>query len=73
MFDAYMTAYAHAYEHAMNIKRCAHIACAVVIDGKVSVVLSNSKDGHAEINALEAVCESYPSLIKGYCFEVTHC
>lgn len=49
IFDTYIC----AYEHAQKNSRCAHVACGIIVNGKLKLIASNTSSTHAECEALQ--------------------
>ena len=49
---AYKLALEYAMDHASKNAKCAHFGCAAIIDDKISFIVCNDPNYHAEINTL---------------------
>jgi hypothetical protein len=56
---AYEVAFDEAQIHAAENTDCAHLGCALLLDGKFAGAVQNNRFHHAEMNALSCLKERY--------------
>lgn len=59
-----------AKNHADNNTRCMHLGCGIVINGELVVIETNSKEAHAEMNAVDKLMNELEALVQCESVEV---